>query len=333
MKNINCCHTLNLRKMKKMSLQPHTDSTNTNTPSLPDLSDCTLCPRKCHVDRTAGQTGFCGQSDKIMAARAALHFWEEPCLSGTNGSGAVFFSGCNLHCIYCQNHTIAQGQSGKEISVERLSEIFLELQDKQAHNINLVTPTHYVPQIIHALQTAKDNGLTIPVVYNTSGYENVDTLKRLEGLIDIYLPDLKYHDSTLSARYSNAPDYFAKASVAIEEMLRQTGGPVFADGEDSLMLKGVIVRHLLLPGCETDSRYLLQYLHQTYGNDIYVSIMNQYTPMPYVTDIPAFNRRITPEEYDRIVDYAIQIDIENGFIQEGETASESFIPDFDCEGI
>ncbi len=316
-----------------MSLQPHTDSTNTNTPSLPDLSDCTLCPRKCHVDRTAGQTGFCGQSDKIMAARAALHFWEEPCLSGTNGSGAVFFSGCNLHCIYCQNHTIAQGQSGKEISVERLSEIFLELQDKQAHNINLVTPTHYVPQIIHALQTAKDNGLTIPVVYNTSGYENVDTLKRLEGLIDIYLPDLKYHDSTLSARYSNAPDYFAKASVAIEEMLRQTGGPVFADGEDSLMLKGVIVRHLLLPGCETDSRYLLQYLHQTYGNDIYVSIMNQYTPMPYVTDIPAFNRRITPEEYDRIVDYAIQIGIENGFIQEGETSSESFIPAFDCEGI
>lgn len=316
-----------------MSLQPHTDSTNTNTPSLPDLSDCTLCPRKCHVDRTAGQTGFCGQSDKIMAARAALHFWEEPCLSGTNGSGAVFFSGCNLHCIYCQNHIIAQGQSGKEISVERLSEIFLELQDKQAHNINLVTPTHYVPQIIQALQTAKDNGLTIPVVYNTSGYENVDTLKRLEGLIDIYLPDLKYHDSTLSARYSNAPDYFAKASIAIEEMLRQTGGPVFVDGEDSLMLKGVIVRHLLLPGCETDSRYLLQYLHQTYGNDIYVSIMNQYTPMPYVTDIPALNRRITPEEYDRIVDYAIQIGIENGFIQEGETASESFIPAFDCEGI
>lgn len=316
-----------------MSLQPHTDSTNTNTPSLPDLSDCTLCPRKCHVDRTTGQTGFCGQSDKIIAARAALHFWEEPCLSGTNGSGAVFFSGCNLHCIYCQNHTIAQGQSGKEISVERLSEIFLELQDKQAHNINLVTPTHYVPQIIQALQTAKDNGLTIPVVYNTSGYENVDTLKRLEGLIDIYLPDLKYHDSTLSARYSNAPDYFAKASVAIEEMLRQTGGPVFVDGEDSLMLKGVIVRHLLLPGCEADSRYLLQYLHQTHGNDIYVSIMNQYTPMPHVTDIPALNRRITPEEYDRIVDYAIQIGIENGFIQEGETASESFIPAFDCEGI
>lgn len=319
--------------MKEISLQPHTNPTNKNTTFLPDLSDCTLCPRKCHVDRTAGQTGFCGQSDKIMAARAALHFWEEPCLSGTNGSGAVFFSGCNLHCIYCQNHTIAQGQTGREISVERLSEIFLELQDKKAHNINLVTPTHFVPQIIKALQTAKDNGLIIPVVYNTSGYENVDTIKRLEGLIDIYLPDLKYHDSALSARYSNAPDYFVKAAAAIKEMLRQTGRPIFVDGEDSLMLKGVIVRHLLLPGCEADSRLLLHYLHQAYGNDIYVSIMNQYTPMPGVADIPALNRRISAEEYDRIVDYAIQIGIENGFIQEGETASESFIPDFDCEGI
>lgn len=319
--------------MKEISLQPHTNPTNKNTTFLPDLSDCTLCPRKCHVDRTAGQTGFCGQSDKIMAARAALHFWEEPCLSGTNGSGAVFFSGCNLHCIYCQNHTIAQGQTGREISVERLSEIFLELQDKKAHNINLVTPTHFVPQIIKALQTAKDNGLTIPVVYNTSGYENVDTIKRLEGLIDIYLPDLKYHDSALSARYSNAPDYFVKAAAAIKEMLRQTGRPIFVDSEDSLMLKGVIVRHLLLPGCEADSRRLLHYLHQAYGNDIYVSIMNQYTPMPGVADIPALNRRISAEEYDRIVDYAIQIGIENGFIQEGETASESFIPDFDCEGI
>ncbi len=319
--------------MKEISLHPHTNPSSKNTPSVPDLSDCTLCPRKCHVDRTAGQTGFCGQSDRIMAARAALHYWEEPCLSGTNGSGAVFFSGCNLHCIYCQNHTIAQGQTGREISVERLSEIFLELQDKKAHNINLVTPTHFVPQIMKALQTAKDNGLTIPVVYNTSGYENVDTLKRLEGLVDIYLPDLKYYDSALSARYSNAPDYFIKASAAISEMLRQTGHPIFVDGEDSLMLKGVIVRHLLLPGCEADSRLLLHYLHQAYGNDIYVSIMNQYTPMPGVADIPALNRRISAEEYDRIVDYAIQIGIENGFIQEGETASESFIPDFDCEGI
>lgn len=324
---------MNLRKMREISLHTHTDSTIIKTSSLQDLSDCILCPRECHVDRVSGQTGFCGQSDRILAARAALHFWEEPCLSGTNGSGTVFFSGCNLGCVYCQNHTIAQGQTGREITVERLSEIFLELQDKKAHNINLVTPTHYVPQIITALRTAKDNGLTIPVVYNTSGYEKADTLKRLEGLIDIYLPDLKYHDTALSARYSDAPDYFVKAAAAIDEMLRQTGRPIFIDGEDSLMLKGVIVRHLLLPDCEEDSRYLLRFLHETYGNDIYVSIMNQYTPMPQVAHIPALNRKISPEEYDRIIDYAIHIGIESGFIQEGETASESFIPAFDCEGV
>lgn len=319
--------------MREISLHTHTDSTIIKTSSLQDLSDCILCPRECHVDRVSGQTGFCGQSDRILAARAALHFWEEPCLSGTNGSGTVFFSGCNLGCVYCQNHTIAQGQTGREITVERLSEIFLELQDKKAHNINLVTPTHYVPQIITALRTAKDNGLTIPVVYNTSGYEKADTLKRLEGLIDIYLPDLKYHDTALSARYSDAPDYFVKAAAAIDEMLRQTGRPVFIDGEDSLMLRGVIVRHLLLPDCEEDSRYLLRFLHETYGNDIYVSIMNQYTPMPQVAHIPALNRKISPEEYDRIIDYAIHIGIESGFIQEGETASESFIPAFDYEGV
>lgn len=300
---------------------------------LQDMRDCTLCPRECHADRTAGRLGFCGQSDQLMAARAALHFWEEPCLSGTNGSGTVFFSGCNLRCIYCQNHTIAQGQTGKEINIERLSEIFLELQDKKAHNINLVTPTHFVPQIIKALQNAKDNGLTIPVVYNTSGYEKVETLKRLEGLIDIYLPDLKYHDPAISNRFSKADNYFVKAASALDEMLRQTGKPVFVNGEDSLMLKGVIVRHLLLPGCEEDSRYLLHYLHQTYKNDIYVSIMNQYTPMPQAASIPSLNRKISSEEYEKIVDYAIRIGIENGFIQEGDTASESFIPAFDCKGI
>lgn len=319
--------------MKEISIPSHTHLTTANTPSLPDMADCALCPRECHVDRTSGHTGFCGQSKKVIATRASLHFWEEPCLSGTNGSGAVFFSGCNLGCVYCQNHTIAKGQTGKEITIERLSEIFLELQDQGAHNINLVTPTHFVPQIISALQTAKDNGLTLPVVYNTSGYEKVETLKRLEGLIDIYLPDLKYYDAAISARFSGAPDYFVKASAAIEEMFRQTGRPVFADGEDSLMQKGVIVRHLLLPGCEADSRCLLHYLYQAYGNDIYVSIMNQYTPMPQVSKIPSLNRRISTEEYERIVDYAIQLGIENGFIQEGETASESFIPAFDCEGI
>lgn len=297
------------------------------------LTDCTLCPRNCHVDRLSGISGYCGQTASIVAARAALHYWEEPCLSGENGSGAVFFSGCNMRCVFCQNYHIAHSQTGKEISPERLADIFLELQEKKAHNINLVTPTHYVPQIIYALERAKSRGLSIPVVYNTSGYEKVDTLKALEGLIDIYLPDLKYHDSRLSRKYSNAPDYFAVASAAIREMVRQTGTPVFINGEDSLMLKGVIVRHLLLPGCENDSRYLLQYLHATYGNRIYISIMNQYTPLPQIASFPELNRKITDEEYEAMVDYAIEIGIENGFIQEGETASESFIPSFDCEGV
>lgn len=310
-----------------------TDHTTYETAAWPSLTDCTLCPRECHADRIAGKTGYCGQSAHITAARAALHFWEEPCLSGTNGSGAVFFSGCNLRCVYCQNHAIAQGLAGREITAARLSDIFLELQEKKAHNINLVTPTHFVPQIITALEAAKRQGLSIPVVYNSSAYEKLETLRLLEGLVDIYLPDLKYCDPALSGRYSNAPDYFSAASSSIAEMVRQTGAPVFADGEDSLMISGVIVRHLLLPGCEKDSRRILRYLYATYKNDIYVSIMNQYTPLSQVSGIPSLNRRISDEEYERVVDYAIRIGIENGFIQEGETASESFIPAFDCEGI
>lgn len=299
----------------------------------PELSDCTLCPRECHVNRNAGEIGYCGQTASIMAARAALHFWEEPCLSGTNGSGAVFFSGCNLHCVYCQNHEIAQGLSGREITPSRLSDIFLELQEKGAHNINLVTPTHFLPQIITALETAKKQGLSIPIVHNTSAYEKKDTLKRLNGLVDIYLPDLKYFDSTLSSRYSHASDYFTIAASAIAEMVRQTGAPKFTDDTEPLMKKGVIVRHLLLPGCEKDTRRILHYLYNTYKNDIYISIMNQYTPLPQVENIPRLNRKISAREYEKIIDYAISIGIENGFIQEGETASESFIPAFDCEGI
>lgn len=298
----------------------------------PELSNCTLCPRECHANRNAGETGYCGQAETLMAARAALHFWEEPCLSGTNGSGAVFFSGCNLRCVYCQNHDIAHGLSGRGITVSRLSDIFLELQEKGAHNINLVTPTHFVPQIITALEAAKKRGLSLPIVYNTSAYEKTDTLKRLDGLVDIYLPDLKYYDNSLSKAYSNASDYFEKAAAAIAEMIRQTGAPVFTN-DDALMKKGVIVRHLLLPGCEKDTRRILDYLHSTYKDNIYVSIMNQYTPLAQVENLPPLNRRISSREYEKIVDYAISIGIENGFIQEGETASESFIPAFDCEGI
>lgn len=214
-----------------------------------------------------------------------------------------------------------------------MSDIFLELQEKGAHNINLVTPAHFVPQLITALQTAKKQGLSIPVIYNTSSYEKVETLRRLEGLIDIYLPDLKYFDTTLSESYSHAPDYFATAAAAITEMVRQVGVPVFEDGEDSLMRRGVIVRHLLLPDCDKDTRKILRFLHETFKNDIYVSIMNQYTPLAQLSGIPALNRRISDAEYEKTVDFAVRIGIENGFIQEGDTAAESFIPTFDCEGV
>ncbi len=296
------------------------------------MSDCTLCPRQCHANRAAGQVGFCGQTAEITAARAALHFWEEPCISGSHGSGAVFFSGCSLQCVFCQNHNIAVGKSGKIITSERLSEIFLELQEKGASNINLVTAGHFIPQVCLALERSKASGLSIPVVYNTGSYEEVSSLRLLEGLVDIYLPDLKYFSSELSAKYSHAPDYFFRASAAISEMLRQVGEPVF-DDTSGLMKRGVIVRHLVLPGQTRDSKKILRYLHEAYGNDIYVSIMNQFTPLVQVAEIPELNRCVTVEEYERILDFADKIGIEQGFQQEGGTASESFIPEFDNEGI
>lgn len=328
-----------------------------------DLADCTLCPRNCHADRTvnrmayfiadqktgsriSGSLGYCGQTSDITAARASLHMWEEPCISGQSGSGTVFFSGCNMRCVFCQNHHISAGQAGKIISVARLSEIFLELQAKHACNINLVTPTHFVPQIIRALETARSDGLTIPVVYNTSAYEKVETLKALEGLVDIYLPDLKYYSPSLSRKYSSAGDYFTYASAAISEMVRQTGQPLFftennnpalpEDCAEPLMKKGVIVRHLALPGCAEDSKAILRYLYHTYGDKIYISIMNQYTPLPQFLDIksyPELDRTLTAREYDELVDYAISLGIENGFIQEGGTCSDSFIPSFDYTGL
>lgn len=295
---------------------------------------CDLCPRKCLVDRKKGEKGICGQTENLKVARAALHFWEEPCISGDAGSGAVFFSGCPLHCVFCQNENIANGTVGKEISLERLVDIFLELQEKRANNINLVTPGHFVPQIVKALDQARKEGLTLPVVYNTSSYETVDTIKMLEGYVDIYLPDFKYMSPVLSKKYSHAPDYAEVAKAAIAEMVRQTGKAVFVNGdEDNLILSGTIVRHLTLPGCMADSMQILKYLHDTYGDMIYISIMNQFTPLSNLEKYPELNRRITDEEYETLVDYAIEIGIENGFIQEGNTAEESFIPAFDCEGV
>ena len=296
------------------------------------MQDCTLCPRRCHADRRSGRPGFCGQGAEVTAARAALHFWEEPCISGSCGSGTVFFSGCSLQCVYCQNHQIALGKTGRAISLERLAEIFLELQEKRAANINLVTAGHFLPQVAYSLELAKRQGLTLPIVYNTGSYEEVSSLRLLDGLVDIYLPDLKYRSPELSAKYSNAPDYFEKASAAIEEMVHQTGTPIF-DPYTGLMKRGVIVRHLLLPGQSKDSKQILRYLYSTYKNDIYVSIMNQFTPLTNA-DLPLeLNRRITTMEYEKILSFGERIGIEQGFYQEGETAEESFIPPFDCEGI
>lgn len=296
------------------------------------MRDCTLCPRECHADRQSGRTGYCGQTAQLTAARAALHFWEEPCISGTEGSGAVFFSGCGLRCGFCQNYDIAHGRTGQALTVERLAHIFLSLQAKGANNINLVTPSHFVPQIRASLLLAKKQGLSLPIVYNTGSYEKVSTLRLLEGLVDIYLPDLKYCSSELSRRYSHAEDYFSRAREALAEMYRQVGPPV-RDASGRLLRKGMIVRHLLLPGQTRDSRKVLRYLHDTYGSDIFISIMNQYTPLPHTVHLPEINRPVSDAEYERVLRFAEAIGIENGFVQEGGTVGASFIPAFDGEGL
>ena len=297
------------------------------------MGKCRICPRECGVDREHGERGFCGQTNRIRVARAALHMWEEPCISGENGSGTVFFTGCTLRCVYCQNHTISGGEVGKEIGVGRLAEIFLELQGKGANNINLVTPTHFVPQIIEALDAARTQGLRLPVVYNTGGYENVETLKRLEGYVDVYLPDLKYLNPGHAKKYSLAEDYPHVAKAAIAEMVRQTGVPQF--DERGIMTRGVIVRHLLLPGCLADAKKIVCYLYSTYKEQIYMSLMNQYTPLESLDKVryPEIAKTVSERAYGRLIDYAIDLGIEQSFIQEGETAKESFIPPFTLEGV
>lgn len=292
---------------------------------------CHLCPRSCGVDRARGERGRCGEGSTPRAALATLHMWEEPCISGEKGSGAVFFSGCPVGCIFCQNREIAAGRRGREVDRQRLSEIFLELQGKGAANLNLVTAVHFVPTILDALDDAKRQGFSLPVVYNSSGYETVDTLKSLEGYVDIYLPDFKYMDPALAERYSHASDYPETAQKAVEEMVRQQPRADF-DGEGYLRA-GVIVRHLILPGHTRDSMAVLDYLKGTFGDQIYVSIMNQYTPLRHVALYPEINRKVTRREYEKVLDYAIGIGMEQAFIQEGQTAEESFIPMFDCEGI
>lgn len=295
------------------------------------LENCTLCPRACGVNRLEGKRGFCGAGDKVKVARAALHHWEEPCISGKVGSGTVFFSHCTLKCVFCQNYDISQCQSGKEISIERLSYIFLELQEKGALNINLVTPTHFVPQIIEALKLAKSNGLKLPVVYNSSGYETVETIKLLNGYVDVYLPDMKYFNTKYSTKYSKAPEYFSYAKEALDEMVSQVGEPIF--NENGIIQKGVVIRHLMLPGLLFDSKKVIDYVHKTFGNKVFISLMNQYTPLEHVKDYPEINKPLNQKHYESLINYSLDIGVENGFIQEEGTAKESFIPAFDYEGI
>ncbi|MBP3360501.1 MAG: radical SAM protein [Clostridia bacterium] len=294
------------------------------------MSECRLCPRFCGADRSKGP-GSCGAGDKIKVARAALHFWEEPCICGSGGSGAVFFSGCPLGCVYCQNKDISDGRRGAEITPQRLYDIFFELKEKSAENINLITCGHFLPQVIPPLRSAKENGLGLPVVYNTSSYETVSAIKSLEGLVDIFLPDLKYISSELSSAFSACPDYFERASAAIDEMFRITGKCIFDENER--LISGTIIRHLVLPGHTDDSKAVIEYLFGRYGNEVVYSIMSQYTPVIKNSPYPELLRKLTAEEYDDVIDFAIGTGIENAYIQDGDSAEESFIPDFGLEGV
>lgn len=301
-----------------------------------EMTSCRLCPRACGIDRTQGAHGVCGETDVIRLARAALHFWEEPCISGAAGSGTVFFTGCQLRCIYCQNQPIAHGSVGKAVTLERLVDIFFELAQKGANNINLVTPDHYIPQIVQAIRMARARGLTLPFVYNTGSYVTVEALRMLDGLIDIYLSDLKYLDAAHASDYSGAVDYPQVAKAALQEMYRQVGMPVFANvaGEEEPMLhRGMIVRHLLLPGALEDAKRIVAYIYETYADDVYISLMSQYTPGQAVAGHPLLRRRVRRKDYEALVDEAIRLGIENAFIQEGSAADESFIPAFDYEGV
>ncbi len=292
---------------------------------------CEICPRKCGANRLCGGKGFCYGGEFVKVARAALHFWEEPCISGEEGSGTVFFSGCTMRCVFCQNREISRGEAGKEISVERLAEIFLELQGKNANNINLVTPMHYAPQITAALDIARKKGLTLPVVWNTGGWELKSSVAAVKDYADIWLTDFKYFSDTLAKKFSKADNYFAVADAALRQMVAQTGEAVF--DENGMMKKGVIVRHLMLPGHLEDTKKVLRYLWESYGDKIWISIMNQYTPLCENVGYPELSRRVTDEEYDAAIEYALSLGIENAFVQEGGTAEESFIPPFDLEGV
>ena len=292
------------------------------------MSICNFCARRCGIDRSQ-HAGFCGMTEKIRIARAGLHFWEEPCISGEKGSGTVFFSGCNLRYVYCQNYEISTGGSGQEITLPRLKEIYSELIAQGAHNINLVTPTHYTDAVLASLEEP----LPVPVVYNTNGYEDVENLKRLEGKVQIYLPDLKYSDDSLAIRYSNAPGYFAAATRAIREMFRQTGR-YRIDEETGLMERGIIIRHLLLPGQVENTKRVIDWVAETFEpGDVLFSLMRQYIPHGKAEDYPELNRKVTDEEYQTVEDHLFDSGIEDGFVQDEDSASKDFIPSFDGTGV
>ncbi|MCL6590066.1 MAG: radical SAM protein [Firmicutes bacterium] len=295
------------------------------------LANCELCPRNCHVDRTKGQLGFCNAGYLPKVARVATHHWEEPPISGERGSGTIFFSHCNLKCCYCQNYQISHEGFGKEITIPELAQKFLFLQSQGAHNINLVTGACYVPQIAQAINIARAIGLAVPVIYNTSAYEKVETLQLLEGLVNVYLPDLKYIDPELGKTYSGAANYFAIASSAIQEMVRQCG-PVKLD-ENGLIRSGVLVRHLILPSATADSIRCLEWIKYNLPKDVYLSLMAQYLPLFKAKDHPPLNRRITEAEYNLVVDKAVDLGFEEGFIQDLDAASAEFIPKFDLTGL
>ena len=295
---------------------------------LTAYSSCRLCGRKCGVNRIAGELGGCKMSDKIYLARAALHFWEEPVISGDCGSGAIFFSGCSLGCIFCQNTKISRGDLKKEVTAERLAEIMLELEEKGAHNINFVTPTHYAPSIAIATEMARSSGLTVPTVYNTSSYDTEETIRNLDGTVDIYLADFKYFTKRTSQRLSFAPDYPDIAKSSIYEMVKQKGRAVI---KNSLIQSGVLVRILLLPGHVAEAKLCCSYLLDTFGDDIYVSLMSQYTP---ISDMKKpLDRAVTQSEYDELCNFAVSKGLKNGFFQEIQSSSHTFIPDFDFTGI
>ena len=295
------------------------------------LENCTLCIRKCNVNRNKEIKGICNSSNTVKIARAALHFWEEPCISGKKGSGTVFFSNCNLKCVFCQNYKISHQGFGAEITIERLAEIFLELQDKGANNINLVTPTHFVPQIIEALKVAKKNGLNLPIVYNTNSLDTLETIKSLNGYIDIYLPDFKYFDDKYALKYSKIKGYSTNAISIINEMINQVGNPLF--NSEGIMIKGVIVRHLLLPGLLFDSKKIIDTIYKNFGDNVYISLMNQYTHMYNAKIYPEINKAINEKHYDSIINYALSIGVKNGFIQDSGSSSEKFVPNFNNEGV